>query len=188
MMESMMRAKLGAAIVLAVALIGAHGAGAQPLAGTGNVASTAPVTQFAITGYIEDFKMTPPRGHPVLAGATMRVNGKQIIIPDNTVVIMPASSNTVYDLFHTAPANKLASILANNESGLALNDVTKPLAPFEVSLVGNIVNGQYVAGLVNIAQELAQIHQGFITYIDYATGDLCVDKNTMPVVAGAGAA
>jgi hypothetical protein len=183
-----MRAKIGAAFVLAGTLIGAHGAWAQPLAGTGDVVSTAPVTPFALIGYIEDFKMTAPRGNAMLAGALMTVSGKQIVIPDNTIVIMPASSNTVYDLFHTAPANKLASILANNESGLALNDVTKPLAPFEVSLVGNIVNGQYVAGLVNIAQELAQIHQGFITYIDYATGDLCVDKNTMPVVAGAGAA
>jgi hypothetical protein len=175
-----MRAKIGAAVVLAGTLIAAHGASAQPLAGTGNVVSTAPVTQFAITGYIEDFKMTPPRGHPVLAGATMRVNGKQIIIPDNTVVIMPASSNTVYDLFHSAPANRLASILANNESGLALNDVTKPLAAFEVAIAGNIVNGQYVAGMVNIAQEFLQIHQGYVTYIDYAAGDLCVDKNTLP--------
>jgi hypothetical protein len=175
-----MRAKIGAAIVLAGALIGAHGAWAQPLAGTGNVASTAPVTPFAIVGYIEDFKMTPPRGHPVLAGATMTVNGKQIVIPDNTVVISPESSNTVYDLFHTGPGNRLASILANNETGLALNDVTKPLAPFEVAISGNIVNGQYIAGLVNIAQELANLHQGYITYIDYPTGDLCVDKNALP--------
>jgi hypothetical protein len=173
-------AKLATAVVLAGTLAGSHGASAQVLPGTGNVGSTAPITQFAIAGYIQDFKMTPPRGNPVLAGATMRVNGKNIVIPDNTVVIMPASSNTVYDLFHTAPANKLASVLANSESGLALNDITKPLAPFEAAIVGNIVNGQYIAGLVNIAQEFVQLHQGYISYIDYASGDLCVDANTLP--------
>jgi hypothetical protein len=172
---------LAAAMVLAAALAGSLGASAQVLPGTGNVASTAPITQFAITGYVQDFKLTPPRGpHVELSGGSMTVNGKQIVIPDNTVVIMPASSNTVYDLFHMAPANRLASILANNETGLAMNDVTKPVAPFEAAISGNIVNGRYIAGLVNIGQEFLQIHQGYITYIDYATGDLCVDTNTLP--------
>jgi hypothetical protein len=184
----MMRAKLAAAIVLAGTMIGWDGASAQPLAGTGNVASTTPVTQFAIGGYIEDFKLTPPRGNPVLGGATMTVNGKNIIIPDNTIAVMPASQLTVYDIFHMGPTNvlgvnQLANNLANNESGLALRDVNKPISAFEVAISGNIVNGQYVAGLVNIAPEFLQVHQGYITNIDFATGDFCIGNNAVPPAA-----
>lgn len=187
-----MRVKLAAAMVLAGTLGATHGVLAQAggrFVGTPSVVSTTPVSPFAITGYIQDFKLTPPRGTRVeLSGATMTVNGQQIIIPDNTVLVMPASQITVYDLFHMAPTssagvNNLALNLANAESGLALHDITKPLAPFEVSITGNIVNGQYIAGLVNIAQELLQIHQGYITNIDYSTGDFCISKNPLPPTA-----
>jgi hypothetical protein len=182
----MMRAKLGAAIILAGTLIGAHDAWAQggTIFGTLGVASTTPVTPFGIQGYIENFKLLPPPpGTPVeLSGATITVNGQEVIIPANTIVEFPASQLTPYDIFHMAPTNsagvnKLALNLANHESGLALNDVTKPLAPFEANLVGNIVNGKYIAGLTNIAQEFLQVHQGYITNIDYTTGDFCVSKN-----------
>jgi hypothetical protein len=183
-MERDMRVKLGAAIVLVGMLVGAHGALAQAggtIVGTPSVVSTTPISPFAIVGYIQDFKLTPPRGpHVELSGATMTVNGQVIIIPDNTVVIMPAAILTVYDLFHMAAANNLAANLANQESGLALHDINKPLAAFETSITGNIVNGQYIAGLITIFQELAQIHQGYITNIDYATGDFCVSNNAVP--------
>src|SRR4030081_1153942 len=187
MMECMMRAKLGAAIVLAGMLTGAQVAWAQggTIFGTLGVASTTPVTPFAIQGYIEHFKLLPPpAGTPVeLSGATITVNGQEVIIPANTIIEFPASQLTPYDVFHMAPTNsagvnKLALNLANKESGLPLDDVTKPLAPFEANLVGNIVNGRYIAGLTNIAQEFLQVHQGYITNIDYPTGDFCVSKNT----------
>jgi hypothetical protein len=181
-MENMMRAKLAAAIVVAGTVIGAHAAWAQggTIAGTLGVASTTPVTPFGIVGYIEDFKLLPPPpGTPVeLSGATITVNRKEVIIPANTVVVMPGIVLTPYDIFHMAPAPNLAKNLANQESGLAMNDITKPLAPFEVSLVGNIVNGRYIAGLVDVAQEFLGLHQGYITNIDYSTGDFCINKNS----------
>src|ERR1700732_5404649 len=122
-----MRAKLAAAIVLAGTLIGGHGVWAQAggtIVGTPGGVSTTPVSPFAIIGIIQDFKLTPPRGpHVELSGATMTVNGQQIILPDNSVVIMPAAILTVYDIFHIASADKLASNLANKESGLALHDI-----------------------------------------------------------------
>jgi hypothetical protein len=185
-MESPMRAKL-AAMVLAGMLGAMHGAWAQAggtIVGTPGVVSTTPVSPFAIIGIIQDFKLTPPRGpHVELSGATMTVNGQQIILPDNTVVIMPAAILTVYDIFHMASADKLASNLANQESGLALHDINPPLVASEVSITGNIVNGQYIAGVLTIFQEIAQAHVGYITSIDYATGDFCVSNNAVPPTA-----
>jgi hypothetical protein len=182
--KTTLRARLGAILVLAGTLIGAHAAVAQvppggTIVGTPGVSSTTPVTPFLISGYIENFKLLPPPpGTPIqLTGATMTVNGQDVVIPANTIVEFPASQLTPYDIFHMAPSAKLAANLANNESGLALNDINRPLTAFEATLIGNIVNGKYIAGLTNIAQEFLQVHQGYVTNIDYATGDFCVTKN-----------
>jgi hypothetical protein len=172
-----MRAKLAAGIVLAATLIGGQQAVAQTLPGKGNVASTTPITPFAISGYIENFTLASQGGAtcPTMGG-TMTVNGHLIIIPDDTILIMPASQITVCDVFQMAPA----ASKANGQSGLAINDIVKPLAPFEVNVSGNIVNGRYIAGLVSIAQEFLNVHQGYITNIDYATGDFCISNNPLP--------
>src|SRR5476651_918509 len=102
-MESMMRLKLAAAIVLAGTLSGVPGAWAQFLAGTNNVASTAPMTPFIVNGYIEYFTNAAQAGAtcPVMGG-TMTVSGQTIVIPDNTIVVMPASQLTVCDIFQMA--------------------------------------------------------------------------------------
>jgi hypothetical protein len=179
-MEMMMRIRLAAGLLLAGTLIGAHGAGAQllnTLPGVGNVASTTPISPFAVNGYIENFTNVSQGGAacPVMGGI-ITVSGQQIVIPDNTIVVMPASQLTVCDIFQMAPpASK-----ANGQSGLALNDVVKPLAAFEVNISGNIVGGKWIAGLVWIAQEFLHIHQGYISNIDYATGDFCISQNALP--------
>ena len=54
------------------------------------------------------------------------------------------------------------------------NDTPPPIAAYEVSIAGNIVNGVYIAGLVSIAQQSLNNGNGFIKSINYATGELCV--------------
>jgi hypothetical protein len=180
-----MRLKLAAAIVLAGTLGGVQCTWAQGLGpgGTGNVASTTPITPFVIGGYIENFTLGGPGGAACpYSGGLITVNGQQIVIPDNTILVMPASQITMCDMFSPTMQPTLRPP-APGESGIALNDTVKPLAAYEVSIMGNIVNNVWIAGLVNIAQEFLNVHQGYITNIDYATGDFCISQNPVPPAA-----
>jgi hypothetical protein len=48
------------------------------------------------------------------------------------------------------------------------------LPSYEIHVVGNVVSGQYVAGLVFISQQSLNAGQGVISCIDYATGEMQV--------------
>jgi hypothetical protein len=127
------------------------------------------VKAFSLAGYIEKFTLDPVDPANALAtGATMRVNGIDVIIPKNTVAMFPVALLTPYEIFVTANPNP------NGSSGLALQDIPAPPVPFEASLTGNIIDGKYIAGLVTIFQEFADNGEGTITAIDYATGDITV--------------
>jgi hypothetical protein len=98
-----------AVALLAGALGGAPRAAAQQ-PGTGDVVATTPIAPFALVGYIEDFHIAPQAGADLPhAGGTMTVNGTKIVIPDNTVIVMPASQLTVYDIFNKRPPIPAAS-------------------------------------------------------------------------------
>jgi hypothetical protein len=127
------------------------------------------VTPFLMIGYIEKFTLDPlVPGNALSTGAVMRVNGIDVTIPKNSVVLLPAALLTPYEIFVTQNPN------ANGASGLAVQDSPPPRRPFEASLTGNIVDGKYVAGLVTIFEEMANNGEGVIAAIDYATGDITV--------------
>ena len=87
----------------------------------------------------------------------MTVNGQQIILPDNTVVIMPAAILTVYDIFHMASADRLASNLANQESGLALHDIKEG----EPYYLGIFLTGAYqdiMGDIHNLFGRVNEVH------------------------------
>ena len=97
-------------------------------------------TQFDVTGFLQDATLdcaTYPStsGDPARCGGTAQINGHNIIVPAETVVILPASALTWAELFTTAPA----PYQANGQTGLALNDSPKPLTTYEVQMVGNRV-------------------------------------------------
>lgn len=48
------------------------------------------------------------------------------------------------------------------------------LPSYEIHVVGNVVSGQYIAGLVFISQQSLNSGQGVISCIDYATGEMQV--------------
>jgi len=112
------------------------------IVGTPGVISTTPVTPFFVTGYIEDFKLLPPpAGTPVqLQGATITVNGKQIIIPANTIVEFPASQLTPYDI-STWRRQQAGGQLGERRIGPGLNDIGRPLAAFEATLIATSSTG-----------------------------------------------
>jgi hypothetical protein len=166
--------------------------------------------QFDITGYIEAasvdtaFTLCPklPVKDPRLAGGHVTVNGQVIVVPCNTILQMPAFATSWADFFSLAPQDTTPA----GASGLALSDgfevgaagmmdmtwsdpsrsVTSynaALPATELHVVGNIVNGQYIAGLMFISQQSLNAGQGMISCIDYATGELQVGG--APQVLGA---
>jgi hypothetical protein len=58
---------------------------------------------------------------------------------------------------------------------------TAALPSHEFHVVGNVVNGQYIAGLIFIAQQSLNGGQGVISCIDYATGEMQVGGTVLPV-------
>ncbi len=134
-------------------------------------AARADVQQFLIIGPLQS--LTIDAGADPLRGGRMRVNGTQIVVPRNTLMRFP----TMF-----LPLSKVFSMNPNGatESGLAIEDVTKPVASFEVSVSGNMVDGVYIAGLVEIAQNALFNGSGTIKAIA-ADGTLTVGASGVPV-------
>src|SRR4029079_2849455 len=111
--------------------------------------------QFDITGVLQAATLTSA-GNP-MSGGTVKVNGHTIVVPANTIVILPASSYTFQELFTHSPAP-----YTGHATGLAQADLPAPLTTYEVHVIGNTLNGQYIAGLIDIAQDGLMQGQGYI--------------------------
>lgn len=156
---------------LLAAVFGATPAEAQP-------------ASFQIVGHIQSFSVNTPGS--LFSAAKMTVNGIDVAIPANTVVLMPAAYLTPNQIFTVGPGMAPPGTPAG-KSGLALDDRTTvtspPLAAFEATLTGNIVGGVYIAGLVNISQQSLNTSAGYIRRIDYASGEMCVGADPAPAAS-----
>jgi hypothetical protein len=148
-------------------------------AGAGAFYSSAQLvdTPFQITGQIQRFTLDTPGD--LLSGARMIVNGTEIIIPRNLVIQMSTALLTATDIFdlarpNTTQRNADGTCGTARASGIALDDCPAPLAAFEVSISGNIVGSQHIAGLVDITQQSLNLGQGYIQAIDFNTGEILV--------------
>lgn len=134
----------------------------------GNAAlAQAPKPSFVLVGHIERFVLTTP-GDP-LSMATMTVRGVAVTLPRSLLVTMPGQYLTAQDLFRGPQGG---AVLA--ASGLALADAPPPRVAFEAELQGNIVGGEYIAGVARISQGALHIGSGVIQAIDSARGELRV--------------
>jgi hypothetical protein len=168
----------------------AGGARAQVLA--------SPNAQFDVLGFIQEATLDTGgticpatdrlTGLPSdrLRGGTITINGIKMIVPCNTLLQLPANTMTWGDLFNpdmSAPVGAYIGypgtpVPANpvfgdpvRKTGLALADVPGPFPSFEVRVQGNVVNGQYIIGLiVPITQQGLNASSGVVSYIDYASG------------------
>ena len=154
--------------------------------------------------------MCPTVTDPRLMGGTVTLNGQKITVPCNTVLQMPAFATTWADLFTLAPQD----ITPVGKSGLALADPLAPgmlgapvdaaagllnhlptgvtfrpanasLPSHEIHVVGNIINGQYIAGLIFISQQSLNSGSGIISCIDYATGEIQVGGTVVTALGAA---
>jgi len=123
------------------------------------------------TGFIQDATVSnadcPGVLNPTYFGGTITVNGVTFTVPCNSVIQMPANTLTWADFVNGGPP-------------LALNstDPSRMLPSFEVSVVGQIVDTKQIAGLIFISQQSLNAGSGFITKIDYATGNIEVASGT----------
>lgn len=131
-------------------------------------------SQFDITGFIQAATLGGP-GTGAHQGGTITVNGQVIIVPSETIVILPASALTWQELFALAPAPYTGAA-----TGMALSDVPTPMTTYEAEVVGNRVLGGpagadlYIAGLIYISQHALNTGSGFINCINYTTGEMLV--------------
>ena len=150
-----------------------------------SVPNVAPTTHgFAITGFLQDATVSDggpgsPASDcrdlsPIQQGGTATVNGLKIVIPCNTTLQMPAATFTWAEILDKSRFPVSISLSGNNSAGTS--GPSKFRYPSnEITIVGNIVGGRYIAGLVYIAQEKLNLGLGYITGFDYSTGAIIID-------------
>jgi hypothetical protein len=156
------RLRLAQTVALAILLL-ASGWGQLPVPAS---------SQFDITGFIEVATLGGAGTGPGVGahqGGVITANGHVVIVPSETIVILPANVLTWQELFAQAPAP-----YTGVATGMALADVPAPLTTYEARIVGNRVGDTYIAGLIWIWQHALNSGQGFINFIDYSTGEIRV--------------
>ncbi len=163
-------------------------------------------TQFDLTGFLQAATLSCNNypslsGDPMRCGGTLMVNNHQVVIPAETVVILPASALTWAELFAQNPSGD------TTRTGMALADVPTPTTTYEFNVIGNRVidpvgtNGcantsfgyvaasnscdRYIAGMVHVSQHDLNSGAGYINFINYANGEIEVGGQLG--VAGTGA-
>jgi hypothetical protein len=116
-------------------------------------AQAASLHGFDMTGFLQNATASS-------CGGTATINGITITIPCNMIIQMPANTFTWNEMIAAGPSMTMAG---------------GTYIPYELNVVGNIVNGQYIAGLMYISQQSLNGATGVIQAIDYATGNLRVN-------------
>ncbi len=149
-------------------------------------------TGFDITGFIQyasldatpglcnkDDNPSPTPANPPLpaqckiTGGWIELNNNLIRVPQSTVVIYPNTLLTWEETFELNPNTHQGDAIF--QSGLAMADTVRFPGTYQGHVQGNIVNGQYIAGLVFIYQDPANFTQGYIEKFDYAHGIMYVN-------------
>ncbi len=120
---------------------------------------------FDLTGFLQDATSDG-------CGGTATLNGITITIPCGMIVQMPANTLTWNEMVNPVPS----------APSLTLTSTDYPSTEFTVT--GNIVGGQYIAGLVYVSQQSLNGNIGVITNINYGNGTLEVQPtgSATPVV------
>ncbi|HKW74948.1 MAG TPA: hypothetical protein VJN64_05430 [Terriglobales bacterium] len=101
----------------------------------------------------------------------IELNNTLIRVPQSTVVYFPNTLLTWEEAFELNPNTHQTDPVF--QTGLAMADTVRFPGTYEAQVQGNIVNGQYIAGIIYIAESLAAGDgniQGFIEKFDYANG------------------
>src|SRR5579859_2107104 len=133
----------------------------------------------------KDDNPTPTPANPPLpaqckiTGGWLEVNNTMIRVPQNVVVIFPNTLITWEEMFEQNPNTHQTDAVF--QSGLAMSDTVRFPGTYQVHVHGNIVNGQYIGGIIFMFQDPANFTQGFIEKIDYANGILWVNGQRIQI-------
>ena len=147
-------------------------AGLAGIAPAPPAAAQTPNPSFALVGHIDGFALASPADP--LSAATLTIRGIAVTLPRNLLIVMPGQYLTAHDLFRWNPATRAYDAAPRPQSGLALADAPPPPVAFEAEAIGNIVAGQYIAGVVRISQGALHATAGHIQSIDAASGEFVV--------------
>ncbi len=106
-------------------------------------------------------------------GGWIELNNELVRIPAGTVVVFPNTFLTWEEMFEFNPNTHQTDPVF--QSGLAMADTVRFPGTYQATIDYNIINGQAIAGIVRISQDLANMFSGFIEAIDYANGTLIVN-------------
>ncbi|MGJ7580283.1 hypothetical protein ACSFA3_08890 [Variovorax sp. RHLX14] len=140
-------------------------------------ASAQPNPGFAMLGHLQT--LTVDDAADPLSAGRLTVNGVPVRLPRNLFVTMPGQYLTVSDLFRgkrpgsdVVPGPGLTP--PQTSSNLALADAQREPVAIEVEVMGNIVGGEYRAGVMRLSQQGLNVGQGFIRDINHERGELLV--------------
>ncbi|EJD54049.1 hypothetical protein AURDEDRAFT_53275, partial [Auricularia subglabra TFB-10046 SS5] len=120
---------------------------------------------FILYGQVLDLTLDDPTD--ILSGGTVLVNDQRLIVPRNTMVELPSIFVPWAEVFRESNGTwvpDLPNWAAGGSGALG----------WEVSIIGNRVNGQHIVGIIYLFQELLETQGGFVTSIDYSTGTLFI--------------
>ncbi len=117
------------------------------------------------------------------SGGWLQINNDIIRVPANTVVTFPNTFVTWEEIFENNPGAVVCTNTGScsfmapvaGESGLALSDTVRPIFTHEAHVQGQIVNGTYMSGIIQISQQSVNGMQGFIEKVNYADGSLTIN-------------
>ncbi|KAF9048372.1 hypothetical protein BDZ89DRAFT_941265 [Hymenopellis radicata] len=114
---------------------------------------------FLTTGFITGGTLN--NASDILSGGTLSIDHVEFIIPRNLLVNTPSLTAVAWSEMFT-------------EEGV-LNLPLWPEISWETEVYANYINGQFIAGIVYIFQEILNANQGFITAIDYEKGEMRIN-------------
>lgn len=106
-------------------------------------------------------------------GGWIQINDELIRVPASTIVVFPNTFLTWEEVFELNPNTHQTDPVF--QSGLAMADTVRFPGTYQATIDMNIINGQRIAGIVRISQDLANMFSGFIESIDYANAALIVN-------------
>ncbi|HET7787849.1 MAG TPA: hypothetical protein VFL36_17895 [Myxococcales bacterium] len=137
-------------------------------------------SQFDVTGFIQAATLDSTCTADPHCGGSITVNGHVIVVPKEIVVMFPANALTWQETFAQAPAPYGLAAAGGPMTGMSMADLPTPLSQYEAHVVGNRVLGGpagadlYIAALIFVSQQSLNSGAGFISFIDYALGEMRV--------------